>query len=105
LVQKHVGDRLSVRWIKLPALLVRGLISCVDGRDDSGVIGSPGGDAGELLVGLRALETLMRRELSDAEVDTLMARRNDVFGRFYMHTDIDSANTAIKAIRADQRFD
>ena len=104
-VQKHVGDRLSVRWIKLPALLVRGLVSCVDGRDDSGVIGSPGGDAGELLVGLRALERMLYRELTEAEVATLLARRLDVFGRFYMHTDVDASNAAISAMRGDRRFD
>ncbi len=104
-VQRHVGDRLSVRWIKLPALLVRGLVSCVDGRDDSGVIGSPGGDAGELLVGLRALEKMLYRELGDAEVATLLARRLDVLGRFYMHTDVTAANASIEAMRADARFD
>jgi rhodanese-related sulfurtransferase len=104
-IERHVGDPLSVRWIKLPALLVRGLISCVDGRDDSGVIGSPGGDAGELLVGLRALENLMRRELSESDVETLMARRNDVFGRFYMHTDMNAVNAAIQVLRGDRRFD
>jgi rhodanese-related sulfurtransferase len=103
-IQRHVGDRLSVKWIKLPALLVRGLVSCVDGRDDSGVIGSPGGDAGELLVGLRAVEKMIRRELDDAEVATLLARRLDVFGRFYMHTDVGAANKAIRALRADGRF-
>jgi rhodanese-related sulfurtransferase len=104
-IQKHVGDPLSVRWIKLPALLVRGLVSCVDGRDDSGVIGSPGGDAGEFLVGLRALEKMTRRELSDEDVATLLARRLDVFGRFYMHTDVDASNVFIKAMRADARFE
>lgn len=104
-VQRHVGDRLSVKWIKLPALLVRGLVSCVDGRDDSGVIGSPGGDVGELLVGLRALEKMMRRDLSDAEVSTLLARRLDVFGRFYMHTDVTASNNAVDALRSDPRFD
>lgn len=104
-IERHVGDPLSVRWIKLPALLVRGLISCVDGRDDSGVVGSPGGDAGELLVGLRALELHMRRELTEGEVETLMERRNDVFGRFYMHTDVHASNEAIKKLRADPRFD
>lgn len=104
-IERHVGDPLAVRWIKLPALLVRGLVSCVDGRDDSGVIGSPGGDAGEMLVGLRALENIIRRELSESEVETIMARRNDVFGRFYMHTDIGSSNEAIKALRGDRRFD
>lgn len=103
-VQRHVGDRLTVKWIKLPALLVRGLVSCVDGRDDSGIIGSPGGDAGEMLVGLRALEKMLHRELSDAAVETLLARRLDVFGRFYMHTDLDASNASIAAMRADPRF-
>jgi rhodanese-related sulfurtransferase len=104
-VRRHVGDRLSVRWIKLPALLVRGLVSCVDGRDDSGIIGSPGGDAGELLVGLRALERAMYRDLTEAEVLTLLSRRLDVFGRFYMHTDILAANETIKVLQADHRFE
>ncbi len=103
-VQRHVGDRLSVKWLKLPALLVRGLVSCIDGRDDSGVIGSAGGDAGEFLVGLRAIERMMRRELTDAEVYTLLERRLDVFGRFYMHTDVPSSNGAIAAMREDPRF-
>lgn len=103
-IEAHVGDPLSVRWIKLPALLVRGLVSCVDGRDDSGVIGSPGGDAGEFLVGLRALETLLRRELTDAEVATLLARRNDALGRFYTHTDVESVGATFESLRKDARF-
>ena len=104
-VQRHVGDRLTVKWIKLPALLVRGLVSCVDGRDDSGIIGSCGGDAGEMLVGLRALEKMLHRELSDADVATLLARRLDVFGRFYMHTDADASSALISSMRADARFE
>ena len=31
-------------------------LSCVDGRDDSGVMGTPGGDAGEFLLALAAVE-------------------------------------------------
>jgi rhodanese-related sulfurtransferase len=104
-VRKHVGDRHTVRWIKLPALLVRGLVSCVDGRDDSGVIGTPGGDAGEMLIGLRALEKTMHRDLSADEVSTLLMRRLDVFGRFYMHTDIAAGNETARTLRADPRFD
>lgn len=104
-VQKHVGDRLAVKWLKLPALLVRGLVSCIDGRDDSGVIGSPGGDVGEFLVGLRAIERMTRRELTDSQVATLLARRIDVFGRFYMHTDVPSSNSAIAKMQRDPRFD
>lgn len=83
---------------------MRGLVSCVDGRDDSGIIGSAGGDAGELLIGLRALEKMRGRDLTDAEVATLLARRLDVFGRFYMHTDEDASNAKLAALRADPRF-
>lgn len=104
-IERHVGDPGAVRWLKLPALLVRGLVSCVDGRDDSGVIGSAGGDAGELLVGLRALENLTGRELDDEAVAKLLARRADTFGRFYMHSDVDASNLVIQALRADGRFD
>ncbi len=104
-VKKHVGDRLAVKWIKLPAILVRGLVSCVDGRDDSGIVGSPGGDVGELLVGLRSLERLTRRDLSAEQVATLLARRLDAFGRFYMHTDVVAVNEGIKVLREDRRFD
>lgn len=104
-VRRHVGDRHTVRWIKLPALLVRGLVSCVDGRDDSGVIGTPGGDAGEMLIGLRALEKTMHRDLGADEVSTLLLRRLDVFGRFYMHTDMAASNDMIRTLRADARFD
>lgn len=104
-IRRHVGDRHTVRWIKLPALLVRGLVSCVDGRDDSGVIGTPGGDAGEMLIGLRALEKTMHRDLSAAEVAELLRRRLDVFGRFYMHTDINAGNETARSLRADKRFD
>src|SRR5206468_3985181 len=60
---------------------------------------------GELLVGLRALEKMTRRELDDAEVATLLARRLDVFGRFYMHTDADASNAMVAALRQDPRFD
>lgn len=104
-VVAHVGDVRSVRWMKLAALLVNGRVSCVDGRDDSGVIGTPGGDGGELLLALIALENLMNRPLDSATIDTLLARRVDAFGRFYMHTDVQSANTLIEALRADPRFD
>lgn len=103
-VRRHVGDRHTVRWIKLPALLVRGLVSCVDGRDDSGVIGTPGGDAGEMLIGLRGLEKTMHRDLTADEVSTLLMRRLDAFGRFYMHTDSAAGHETVRALRTDPRF-
>jgi hypothetical protein len=47
----------------------------------------------------------MYRDLTDAEVSTLLSRRLDVFGRFYMHTDVLAANETIEVLRKDHRFD
>lgn len=87
--------RSRLRWIELPALLVRGLVSCVDGRDDSGVVGGPGGDAGELLARLRALEALMRLQTDITRMsfdaswlhDQLVARGDDPPRRAAAHAD------------------
>lgn len=104
-VLRHVGDVRAVRWMKLAALLINGRASCVDGRDDSGVIGTPGGDGGEMVLGLAAVERVLERPLDCATVDQLLTRRTDTFGRFYVHTDIDTGNTLIKSMRADRRLD
>lgn len=104
-VEEHVGDAASVRWVKMAALLLHGRLSCVDGRDDASVLGAPGGDAGELVLALAALETLGDRRFTQAEVDAILERRIDTLGRFYYHTDVHAANHAIKDLRADPRFD
>lgn len=104
-IETHVGDPTSVRWMKLAALLLHGRLSCVDGRDETGVIGTPGGDAGEFLLALTALEAVTGQKLSPLHVRTLFARRMETFGRFYLHGDVHAANALIKTIRADRRFD
>ncbi|MFO0603327.1 MAG: rhodanese-like domain-containing protein [Polyangiales bacterium] len=104
-IAEHVGDACSLRWIKLAAMLVTGRLSCVDGRDDAGVIGTPGGDAGEFLLGLAALERVAGVALDDAAVHALLLRRIDAFGRFYLHTDVHASNASIKSMRADRRLD
>lgn len=103
-IERHVGDPRSTRWIKLAAILLHGRQSCVDGRDDSSVIGTPGGDAGELVLGLAALERMIDRPFSATLVDELLRRRLDAFGRFYMHSDVHAANALIASMRADQRL-
>lgn len=104
-IERHVGDALSIRWMKLAALIVSGHLSCVDGRDESGVIGTPGGDAGEFLLAASALEQVTGRRLDDHAVRTLMLRWVDAFGRFYLHSDVSAANKIIQALRADRRLD
>ncbi len=104
-IEAHLGDARSLRWMKVAALLVNGRLSCVDGRDDSGVMGTPGGDAGEFLLALAAVERVSGRRLDDTTVHTLLLRRLDAFGRFYFHTDVHASNKLIAALRADRRFD
>lgn len=104
-VAEHVGDATAVRWVKMAALLLHGRLSCVDGRDDASVLGTPGGDAGELVLALSALEKLTDHRFSQADVERLLERRIDTLGRFYYHTDVHAANHAIKEMRADPRFD
>ncbi|MDQ3036844.1 MAG: rhodanese-like domain-containing protein [Myxococcota bacterium] len=104
-VREHIGDVRSVRWAKMAALLLHGRVSCVDGRDETGVIGTPGGDSGEMLLALAALERVTGRPLDASTTATLLHRRMDTFGRFYMHTDTHAANELITALRRDGRFD
>lgn len=103
-IEDHIGDATSVRWVKLAAFLLHGKRSCVDGRDDHGVIGTPGGDAGELLLGLAAAERLTGRAFLEADVARLLERHVDTFGRFYMHSDMHAMNALIiDGLRKDER--
>ena len=45
-IQDHLGDPAKVRRVKLAAFLLATQTSCVDGREDRAIIGTPGGDAG-----------------------------------------------------------
>lgn len=103
-IEAHVGDPRSVRWVKLAAILLHGRQACVDGRDDTSVVGTPGGDAGEFMLGLAATERVLGRTLTRADVTKLLRRRLDTFGNFYMHTDIAAGNRFIASLRADSRL-
>ncbi len=103
-IQLHVGDPHAVRWVKLAALALHGKRSCVDGRDDHGVIGTPGGDAGELLLALAAIEQVRGQPLDGREVAQILERHVDTFGRFYMHSDTHAMNRLIvEGLRKDDR--
>ncbi len=100
-IAAHVGDAAHVRWVRLAALLVHGKRSCVDGRDDSGVIGTPGGDAGELVLALAAAEAVAKVQFSPRAVRELLQRDLDTFGRFYLHTDVHADHALRDAVAAD----
>lgn len=104
LIESHVGRRGSVKWMTLAAFLMRGRRSCVDGRDDHGVIGTPGGDTGELCLALAAYEATTGVTLEQHHVDALVQAWVDTFGRFYLHNDTPTINTLIPKLRADERL-
>jgi len=95
-IEIHIGDPKQVRWTKAATLLLHGTESCVDGRDDHAVIGTPGGDAGELLAGLATMEKVTGATLTTDQVAELFDGYVDAFGHFYMHTD-DHALAALGA--------
>jgi rhodanese-related sulfurtransferase len=103
-IREHLGDPLSVRWIKLAALILHSHLSCIDGRDDCGIVGTPGGNAGQFLLVLAAIESTLQRQLDPATIAALLGRRIDALGGFYMHTDHQSMAKAAETMRSDPRL-
>jgi rhodanese-related sulfurtransferase len=103
-VRDHVGDPRSVRWIKLASLVTHERFSCVDGRDERSVIGTPGGDAGEFLLALAAWEQTMGRRLDEPTVRNALLASLDHLGAFYMHTDGHAFDALIERVRSDSRL-
>ncbi|NHZ73062.1 MAG: hypothetical protein GWP16_01135 [Nitrospirae bacterium] len=103
-VQEHIGDPRSVRWIKLSSMIAHGRLSCIDGRDERGIIGSPGGDSGKFLLTLAAIEQTTGRKLDEDAVTRGLVSHLDTFGHFYMHTDAHAFNALIEALKADPRL-
>lgn len=104
-IRAQVGDPRALRWIKVAAMLVSGRLCCVDGRAESGLVGTPGGDAGEFLVAAASLEALTGRRLTERNLREMLLRRLDAFGRFYLHTDVHASNEVIRSMRDDRRLD
>lgn len=90
--------------VRAAALLLGGSEACVDGREEAAVLGTPGGDAGELLLALSTIEALAEYELSEHEVRRLFEAYVDGFGRFYMHTDDHALAHLAQELAADPRF-
>lgn len=102
---RHAIDAGAVRWVRLSAFVNNGRRSCVDGRDDSGVIGTPGGDMGELVLALAAAEQLRPEPFTRDEIRRALIAHIDAFGRFYMHSDIKAMNRLIiDGYRKDPRI-
>ena len=103
-VRHHIGDPLSVRWIKLSSMIAHGRLSCIDGRDERGIIGAPGGDSGKFLLTLAAVEHTTGRKLDEETVTGGLLSHLDTFGQFYMHTDARAFEALKDTLQANPRF-
>lgn len=104
-IAEHVGDPRALRWMKVASMLVSGRLCCVDGRAEAGVIGTPGGDAGEFLLAAASLESLTGKRFDEAGLREMLVCRLDAFGRLYLHTDVHASNEVIRSLRDDRRLD
>lgn len=86
-VQDHVADRDRVRWTKAATLMLQGTQACVDGRDAHAIVGTPGGDAGELVLALASAEAMSGRNFTAPEVEEIFDAYLEAFGHFYLHSD------------------
>lgn len=90
-------------WTRAASLLGANTVSCIDGRAESPVLGTPGGDAGELVLSLAALEHMLGQPVTSAWIGTLFDRYVAAFGRFYLHTDHHAVERLADALREDPR--
>jgi hypothetical protein len=86
-IREHIGDPRELQWVDLSELSKETCCSCVDGREERGVIGTPGGDAGEFVLLLAAQEQASGTRFDRAAVREALLDRLERFGAFYMHTD------------------
>lgn len=103
IVRQHVGDPAHVQRVKLASLLQPSTTSCVDGREDQAVVGTPGGDAGELLLGVAAVERVSGQQVDAGNMSQLKLAFADTFGAIYLHTDNHALNHLAASLRGDPR--
>lgn len=99
-----VGTPAAVRWTTVAAVLGDGTESCIDGRSERPVLGTPGGDVGEILVALAALEAESGAHVSLGALDALFDAYEASFGKLYFHSDTHAMAALGASLRADVRF-
>ncbi|MEX1362072.1 MAG: rhodanese-like domain-containing protein [Nannocystaceae bacterium] len=86
-VVAHVADHERLRFTKAATLMMQGTQACVDGRDARAIVGTPGGDAGELVLALATAEASSGRSFDRDEIAAIFEAYLEAFGHFYMHSD------------------
>ncbi len=100
-VHQHLTDRDSVHWTKAATLLLHGTQACIDGRDAHAIVGTAGGDAGELIAALATAESLSGTQFSETEIAQVFDAYLDAFGHFYLHTDEDALDHALQKLQTN----
>jgi rhodanese-related sulfurtransferase len=95
-------DRLT--WVSVASMIGAGSEHCIDGRAGGPVVGTPGGDAGELTLALAAIERTAHAEVDERSVAVSIANYAASFGRFYLHTDAAALERLDRALAADPRW-
>jgi hypothetical protein len=97
----HIADRHRVRWTKAATLMLHGTQACIDGRDAHAIIGTPGGDAGELVLALATAERLHGRPFTPDEIARIFDAYLEAFGHFYMHSDDHAVAALLERLRVE----
>lgn len=100
-VRARLEDAGRISWISVASIVGAGTQHCIDGRAPGPVVGTPGGDAGELTLALSAVEHTARAEVPLTAVAGLVAAYAESFGRFHLHTDQEALVRLEQAIAAD----
>lgn len=87
-----------ITWIRRSTLTVERSFDCIDGRARGAIVGAPGGDVGELVLLLGALEQVSARPLSTDAVRRLFEHHVAARQRFYMHTDNAAISRLARAV-------
>jgi rhodanese-related sulfurtransferase len=102
-LRRRIEHPSAVRWTTAATVLSAGTESCIDGRSSSPVLGAPGGDVGELVLALTALEQSARVPIREGALDAMMDEYADSFGRLYWHTDEHTMDALQRSLAADER--
>ncbi len=102
-VRTRLEDPSRIEWVSVASMIGAGSEHCIDGRAGGPVVGTPGGDAGELTLALGAVEHAAHAEVPLGAIETLVRRYAASFGRFYLHTDQGALARLDARLAADAR--
>ncbi len=103
-VVRHLEAPGSIQWFPVASILASRETSCIDGRSSNAVVGSPGGDTGDLLLTLAAWEEASGVRLPPHDAARLFDAYLASFGVFYLHTDDHALEALGETLRADPRL-